>query len=204
MSTRGRFIVIEGLDGAGTTTQTRLLAAALTARGRRVVTTGEPTRGPLGAVIRQVIEKRFTLDPRALALAFAADRLDHYHNPVNGIGPAIEAGCDVISDRYALSSLAYQGLTCDRQWLLTINGHAPAPDFMFFLHVPPAEAWRRVNARSAAEDELFHVPESLQRIAAMYDEALRCDHPLCRAHAIDGMDDEATVCGGMMAILDGA
>src|SRR5262245_58804737 len=114
---RGRFIVVEGVDGSGSTTHTRLLAKALRKRGHRVHTNCEPTTGPVGGLIRQVLQKRITIPgesgPKSLgwstmALLFAADRLDHLDSEIT---PALRKGEWVISDRYDLSSLAYQSLT---------------------------------------------------------------------------------------------
>src|SRR5204862_347715 len=123
---RGRFIVLEGVDGAGTTTQTRALAAALAARGHIVTTTCQPSDGVIGKLVRsQLRATDDPPDPRALALLFAADRLDHIHRVVE---PALARGEVVISDRYVASSWIYQGLACDPQWVRTINAHAPWPD----------------------------------------------------------------------------
>src|SRR5262245_48963099 len=114
---RGRFIVIEGVDGSGSTTHTKLLSKALKKRGFRVHITCEPTTGPIGALIRQVLQKRITSPGEAgpqslgwstMALLFAADRLDHLDSEVI---PSLRTGEWVISDRYDLSSLAYQSLT---------------------------------------------------------------------------------------------
>ena len=116
-SARGRFVVIEGIDGAGSTTHAKQLARTLEGRGREVVLTCEPTTGPIGAMIRQVLQKRlFVADatgPRAfawstMALLFAADRLDHLDST---IVPGLRDGKVVISDRYDISSLAYQSVT---------------------------------------------------------------------------------------------
>jgi dTMP kinase len=105
-SRRGRFLVLEGLDGAGTTTQASRLCAWLSARGRTVHLTSEPSRGPLGTGIRQVLSGRLRgagggeFDPGALALLFAADRLDHWESEIR---PRLAEGQDVVSDRYVLS-----------------------------------------------------------------------------------------------------
>lgn len=146
---RGRFIVLEGIDGAGTTTQAALLADALRARlGVEVELTREPTDGPLGRVLREALSGRAPLDPVALALAFAADRADHVHNPRTGIAAALAAGRWVVSDRYLLSSLAYnRGGVVTRDWLTAINRHALAPDLTLFLAVDPALALERIAAR---------------------------------------------------------
>jgi dTMP kinase len=210
---RGLFVVVEGIDGAGTTTLTNALVDRLTEAGHRAESTAEPTRGPLGAVIRQAIEKRIELDPRALAAAFAADRIDHYHNPVNGILSKLEQGIHIICDRYVMSSLAYQGRamaeldiapispendvadlaaldgdpTSDAatDWILALNSQALAPDITFYLQVDQAEAWRRIGGRSVS-DELFHVTETLRAVADRYD-AL-CDSSLLENHALTPLD----------------
>lgn len=191
---RGRFVVLEGLDGAGTTTQADLLAGALRARrGVEVELTHEPTDGPIGAVLRQAIEGRLTLDPAALALAFAADRADHLFNPVNGVLAALEAGRWVVSDRYVLSSLAYNGGgATTREWLSEVNRHAVAPDLTVFLDVDPETCLTRIGARSSAE-ELFHSRDRLITIDRSYRELIDAGHvrgPLAR---VDGSGPIASV-----------
>jgi dTMP kinase len=172
---RGRFLVLEGLDGAGTTTQAARLCAWLASRGRRAHLTAEPSKGPVGTEIRQVLSGRLRgaggggFDPRALALLFAADRLDHWESEIR---PNLEAGLDVVSDRYVLSSLAYQGVTTgDAPWVAAVNGHAPAPDLTVFLRVRPAVALRRRYA-ATSEREIFEVPEFQRRVHRAYGRAL--------------------------------
>src|SRR5215831_4068328 len=134
----GRFIVFEGLDGAGTSTQADRLRRWLVDEGRAVETTREPTGGPIGAAIRQAIEGRTTLDPLTLALAFAADRCDHTYNHVDGIATTLAAGRWVVCDRYAVSSLAYQG--GDRApiaWLVELNRWCLTPDLTVFVDTDP-------------------------------------------------------------------
>lgn len=176
MRRRGRFLVLEGLDGAGTTTQASLLASWLGSRGRRVHVTAEPSRGPVGALIRQVLSRRVTgaegmpFDAGALALLFAADRLDHWETEIR---PHLERGEDVISDRYVLSSLAYQSVsTGDARWVAEVNAKAPPPDLTLFLSVPAAVALRRRYAASS-EREIFEVPAFQRRVHAAYGRALR-------------------------------
>jgi len=184
---RGRFVVVEGLDGAGTTTQAERLAGALRERrGVAVELTKEPTNGPIGAVLRQAIEGRLTLDPAALALAFAADRADHLFNPVNGVVAALEAGRWVISDRYVLSSLAYnRGGTTTREWLAELNRHAIAPDLTVFVDVDPEICVRRIGARSSA-DELFHSREQLVAVDRNYRELIDAGHVHGPLERVDG------------------
>ncbi len=173
---RGRFFVLEGLDGAGTTTQAALLGAWLGRSGRKVHLTAEPSRGPVGTEIRHVLSGRLRgpggadFDPGALALLFAADRLDHWHAEIR---PRLEGGTDVVSDRYVLSSLAYQAVsTGDAAWVAAINARAPAPDLTIFLRVRPSVALRRRFA-AATEREIFEVPAFQRRVAQAYGRALR-------------------------------
>jgi dTMP kinase len=172
---RGLFLVLEGLDGAGTTTQADRLAAGLGARGRRVHLTAEPSRGPVGAQIRQVLSGRLRgpggagVDEGAMALLFAADRLDHWASEIE---PRLAAGIDVVSDRYVLSSLAYQAVTTgDPAWVAAVNARAPSPDLTLFLRVRPAVALRRRFAASA-DREIYEVPAFQRRVHRAYVRAL--------------------------------
>jgi dTMP kinase len=173
---RGRFIVLEGLDGAGTTTQARLLGERLRVAGRRVHVTAEPSAGPIGSLVRQVLARRVVggrgegeLDAGALALLFAADRLDHV---AAEIAPKLAAGIDVVSDRFTLSSLAYQGLTTgDLAWVESVNGRAATPDVTLFLRARPAVTLKRRHAASM-DPELYEVSEFQRAVAQSYDRGI--------------------------------
>lgn len=166
------FVAIEGLDGAGTTTQTRLLADALRERGHRVLETREPSDGPIGVLTRQALRKRAVtragerLDPAAIALLFAADRIDHLRDEVE---PALADGQIVLTDRYVHSSIAYQGSECDSDWVLAINSKARKADLVLFIDVPVDECLRRIDARG--ERELFEKHEFLAAVAQRYETA---------------------------------
>jgi len=171
----GRFIVLEGLDGAGTTTQARLLGERLRTEGRRAHVTAEPSGGPVGALLRLVLQRRINggagegFDPHALALLFAADRLDHLAAEVL---PRLAAGEDVVSDRYTLSSLAYQSLTTgEAPWVEEINGRARAPDLTIFLRVRPGLALGRRRG-AATTPELYEVDGFQRRVARSYERAV--------------------------------
>lgn len=172
---RGRFVVLEGLDGAGTTTQARLLGERLRGAGRVAHVTAEPSGGPVGALVRQVLTARVSgrpgerLDPAALALLFAADRIDHFEVE---IAPKLAAGVDVVSDRFTLSSLAYQGLDLgDMDWVEAVNGRAAAPDVVLFLRVRAEVAMRRRKAASL-DRELFEVEAFQRKVARSYETAM--------------------------------
>jgi dTMP kinase len=149
-------IVIEGLDGAGTTTQTRRLVEHLNSRGTRAHGTREPSDGPVGKLIREMLAGGHAIEGQKISqstfgLLFAADRLDHIQREVD---PAIAAGITVVSDRWYHSSLAYQGTGADRDWIATLNARARKPDLTLFLHVrPEVAAARRAAARR--QEELF-------------------------------------------------
>ena len=170
----GRLVVVEGLDGAGTTTQARLLGERLAAAGRKVHVTAEPSRGPVGALVRQILTRRVVgsggaFDPAALALLFAADRLDHH---AVEIAPKLAEGVDVVSDRFTLSSIAYQGLaTGDMAWVEAVNARAPIADLTVFLRARPEVALRRRRAASM-DREIFEVSSFQRRVARSYDRAI--------------------------------
>jgi dTMP kinase len=167
---RGLFIVLEGPDGAGISTQTLLLRDALAGQGMKAFTTKEPTAGPIGAVIRQALSHRLVYPPSqpigddVMALLYAADRLDHVRA---GILPRLEAGTHVVCDRYRLSSYAYQGLTAGQEWVRALNSRALPPDLTLFLDVPPEVSQGRITSRGGYV-ELYETEERLRPIYANY------------------------------------
>jgi len=169
MAAKGRLIVLEGIDGSGTTTQAKLLYQALKRSRRRVELTAEPSDGPAGRLVRSYLrgKNKFSDDAlRApgLALLFAADRLEHLSNRIN---PWLKSGKVVISDRYLLSSLAYQSLECDLDWVAAVNCFAPGPDLTLLLDLPAKTALKRVSSRGVERD-LFEKLELQKQVRANY------------------------------------
>lgn len=173
----GRFIVIEGIDGCGSTTQVKRLGATLQARGVSVHLTCEPSSGPIGQLIRQALQLRLVrgdggtagFTAEAMALLFAADRVDHVAVEIE---PALERGVVVISDRYDLSSLAYQSATAAGgativPWLRELNRRARRPDLTIVVDVSPETAEQRRRARGGPP-ELFEKTELQRRLAELY------------------------------------
>lgn len=163
---RGKFIVLEGLDGAGKTTHLNLLAKALGDKGRRVYITAEPTNTVTGGLIREVLSGASLRCTEELAALFLADRINHNTNPINGIKQFLERGVDVISDRYYYSSFAYQGLDSDIDWLLACNLNCPAilqPDICIFLDLDPKICAERITATRLTKD-IFETEETIRRI----------------------------------------
>ena len=179
----GRFIVLEGIDGSGTTTQAARLAAALREAGVAVVSTREPSDGPIGVVLRQALTRRLVgLSDRVLALLFAADRLDHLASVVE---PALAEGMVVVSDRYVLSSLAYQGMRLPLTWVEALNAAARPADLTFYLEVDPRTAARRRHGRGGAE-ELFDADAVQRGVARAYGRVVRKHARAQRVVRVDG------------------
>jgi dTMP kinase len=182
---RGYFIVFEGLDGSGLTTQTALLRDWFIAHGHEAVATKEPSEGPAGAIVRWALTRRLGYPPHRqhgaihadspgaweplgdemLALLYAADRLDHVRQEIT---PRLERGVTVVCDRYRLSSLAYQALGADEAWVATLNSRAPAPNLTIFLAVPVEVCAARMAGRRGTV-ELYEETAKLRRIRANYD-----------------------------------
>ncbi|NJE84783.1 dTMP kinase [Thermococcus sp. CX2] len=167
------FIVIEGIDGAGKSTQAKLLAKWFEERGYDVVLTKEPTDTAFGKLIRRLVltgGKEGIIDGarishEAEALLFAADRAEHVHKLIK---PSIEAGKIVISDRYFYSSLAYQwarGLDLD--WLIDLNRFAIRPDLVILLDLPVKESMKRINGRSI-KTEFDKIAELQKKVRENY------------------------------------
>jgi dTMP kinase len=162
MNLKGIFIVIEGLDGSGKTTQTHLLAQKLS-KNYPVNLTAEPSRGKIGTFIRQCClyeDRRLPIE--AEALLFAADRIEHLQNEIK---PALDEGKIVVCDRYTYSSLAYQGsagLSLD--WIKTVNNRALQPDFAIFIDVPPEKVLERLQRKKSVMETL----ETQQKVREVY------------------------------------
>ncbi|MCK6535496.1 MAG: dTMP kinase [Polyangiaceae bacterium] len=202
---RGSFIVLEGIDGAGTSTQLELVARALEARGLAVHRTAEPSTGPVGNLIRQYLRKELPV-PAAwdtMALLFAADRLDHVAREIE---PLLARGSWVISDRYDLSSLAYQSATAPNarvvSWIRELNSRALRPDLTVIVDVPADAAAARRGARGGRE-ELYERDELQARLAEIYaqGEALV---PGDSVRHVSGLGAPAEVTARVLAVVDAA
>lgn len=162
LNKKGVFIVIEGLDGSGKTTQAKTLTAKL-CRTHNAIYTAEPSKGKIGMFIRNRVlygEKR---PPTAIeALLFAADRIEHVQNEVL---PALAEGRVVICDRYVYSSLAYQGSAgLNLDWIETINAHALKPDLALFIDVDPEAVQARLKSRKSVMENL----ETQRKVREIY------------------------------------
>jgi len=165
---RGLFVVIEGIDGAGKTTQARLLAQALTAQGHDVVLTREPSDGPQGQKLRTYLSGSSRhLSPGEELDLFLADRREHVAGIIR---PALEQGKVVITDRYYHSSVAYQGaLGLDPQAIGAAHADfAPEPDLIVILAIPPEKARERRLLGRGEASQVSEAPDYLEKVALLY------------------------------------
>jgi dTMP kinase len=176
-----KFLVFEGIDGSGTTTQRARVAERLRARGHQVHETREPSDGLIGKLARELLAdlpgSSRTVDAAGLALLFAADRLEHLAREIE---PALARGELVICDRYVVSSWVYQSLDCEPSWVRTINERARWPDLTFVFDLAADIALSRVAARRASTHEpveRFDDSSTQHRLAAGYTATLAAGLP---------------------------
>jgi dTMP kinase len=187
-----KLIVLEGLDGAGTTSQAKRLAEALRNRGVANLVTRQPSDGPVGTLLRQMLTGQHMMangqapSQDMFGLLFAADRMDHIEREVE---PALAAGRVVISDRWYHSSFAYQAGADDRAWLAVLNQKARVPDLTIFLRVAPEVAAHR-RMLAGRVQELFEDVPMQRRVAAGYDQV---NAQLSDTERIEILDGEQTI-----------
>lgn len=146
---KGILIAIEGIDGAGKTTQSKALVKWLKKNGYEAKYTSEPTSFAIGKLLSRLAS---TTSPALEALLFAADRLEHVRRVIE---PSLKKGYVVVSDRYVHSSIAYQGaMLGDVEWVRLINKYAPKPDIAFLLDVEPKLALSRIRRRKSKFEKL--------------------------------------------------
>ena len=149
------FVVFEGCDGSGTTTQLSILEDFFLQNRNRLslpslYRTFEPTNGSIGKIIRSVLQKELTLLPETTAMLFAADRNEHLYGS-NGLAERCGRGELAVSDRYVPSSLVYQGLLCGEELPAKLNRDFPGPELLIFLDISPETAQQRMSGRDVKE-----------------------------------------------------
>jgi dTMP kinase len=163
----GKLIVLEGMDGAGTTTQAQLLVNHLEGQGATVVMSAEPTKSAIGREARRLLASPIEGDQDllvSLALCFAADRMQHVHDV---IAPSLHRGDLVVLDRYVMSSLVYQGLHLPSSFVREINRYAIKPDLTIVLDVDATIAFDRLKQRGSTKD-FYETPATLLKIKNRY------------------------------------
>jgi dTMP kinase len=160
------FIVFEGGDGSGTSTQLSILSERLKNNKKPVFyPTFEPTDGQIGKLIRAALKKEVFFKPETLAMLFAADRNEHLYGS-DGILAHINRGESVVSDRYVLSSLVYQGIECGLELPSILNSRFPAPELTFFLDIESETALSRMKGRKTLE--IYEYLEFQEKVRQMY------------------------------------
>lgn len=163
---KGRFIVFEGIDGSGKTTQVQLLANFLRSKGIEAVVTAEPTDLPTGKELRAALSGKEKKSECEMAALFVLDRIAHNNDKENGIRALIEKGAYVICDRYYYSTLAYQGMSTDYKWVKEMNLSCPdiiKPDLCVYLDLLPEQSLERIR-RGRESTEIYETEEILARV----------------------------------------
>lgn len=199
-SSASRFIVLEGLDGAGTTTQALRLHESFTLAGRDSFLTFEPTAGAIGTFTRELLSAKEPPPQRVLGLLFAADRLAHTAD----INRQLIEGRDVICDRYVFSSMAYQTLdpSIAAEWVVESNHGCAVPDLTLFIDVPVQTCLERIGARNEdrtiyeREDRLRAILENYRRLTGLY------EHHYGKLVTIDGTPSPDDVHAAITAAIE--
>lgn len=174
-NSRGSFIAFEGIDGSGKSTQSALLIQRLRKSKIQCYATMEPTDAPIGSLIRQIMTGRVKTDNKVVAALFAADRLDHLLNEVDGIVSKIESGVTVVTDRYYFSSYAYNSVHMPMEWVIKANEQSSAilrPSVTVYIDIDPDTALDRI-AKNRFRQELFEKKSMLVKVRDNYMKAFK-------------------------------
>jgi dTMP kinase len=178
------FIVLEGIDGSGKSTQANLLKQYFLRKQETAIISSQPSNGIIGNLIRQALQQRiiFTKNPNLfdeqMAYLFAADRHDHLYNDIDGVFKSIASGSHVISTRYYFSSLAYNCHNPEQfDFVKQLNARFPNPDLTIYLDIPVSVSLQRLQERGQTEiyeteTKLTKVRDNYQKIFADYDGTL--------------------------------
>ncbi len=161
------FIVFEGIDGAGTSTQINMLSER--SEADKFYFTAEPSHGPTGRFLRTMLKGDVKLDPRTAAYLFAADRAEHLWGTSAEDGNIVnvaKSGKIVVSDRYFFSSLAYQSIDCGNELPRLLNSPFPLPELLFFFDIEPEVSLKRIGGRGFTE--IYEKLDFLRKTEAIY------------------------------------
>jgi len=201
---QGKFIVLEGIDGSGKSSQIGPLMNRLERLGVRCRADREPTDRPVGVLIRRALTGQTPLDPRVMAALYAADRLDHLVNKENGLRAAIDEGITVVSDRYYFSSYAYHGVDVDINWVIGANSLSAdllRPTVTVFLDVPAELAMERIR-KNRDHEELFEKEDRLRKTRELYFQAFDRLKDVENVAVVDGSGTMEEVAERIWAAVD--
>jgi dTMP kinase len=191
------FVVFEGGDGSGTTTQLSILKEKLINSQKPVFfPTFEPTNSQTGRLIRSALKKEITVTPETLCYLFAADRNEHLYGE-NGI--LSHAGELVVCDRYVISSLVYQGIECGDELPKTLNSRFPFPEITIFLDIKPYAALERMKNRSSLE--IYERLDFQEKVYKKYVSALEIYGKTARVETVDASKSVMEVADQVWSII---
>lgn len=199
---KGKFIVFEGIDGSGKSTQIKLIANRLSQQGKHCQVTREQTDGEVGKLIRKCLTRQTIVDSHVIAALFAADRLDHILKS-GGLRETLAEETIVLCDRYYLSSYAYQSLDIDLNWIMDINSvsmNLLKPDCHIFIDITPETAMKRLNKRKSLE--IYEELEKLTQIHTNYHNIIKKLSDTENIVIIDGNRNTKSVAGDILAVIE--
>ncbi len=186
MQKKGKFIVLEGLDGSGTTTQLKNIESYFQRNNINHLLTYEPTSDKIGALIRKILRKNWTTNEKSLQLLFCADRSHHLETCII---PAINEGKYVVCDRYIYSTIAFGSINCDIKWLEALNKYFLKPDLTLYFNTSVKTCLERINKRDN-QKEFFEEEDKLIKVKKTYDILSKNDQ---NTVIIDGEESIETV-----------
>jgi thymidylate kinase len=190
---RGKFIVFEGIDGCGKTTQMKHIAQRLKAEGKKYILTCEPTSYEIGKLLRRYLSGEITADSHVIAALFAADRLDHILKS-GGLLDMLDNDIYILCDRYYLSSYAYQSMDVDLDWIINLNAVSMEklkPDCNIFIDITPETSLNRLKDRETLE--IFEKEEKLKLIYSNYHKVIEKFKNTENIAVIDGNRSEISI-----------
>ena len=161
------FIVFEGIDGAGTSTQIKKIVES---NPEKYVATAEPTTNETGKFLRRMLAGEFKVDEKTSSYLFAADRCEHIYGE-KGVINMLKQGKTVVSDRYFFSSLAYQSVSCGKELPRLVNSPFPLPEYLFYFDINPEISLARVTSRGE-KTEIYEQIDMQKKTADLYEEVI--------------------------------
>jgi dTMP kinase len=189
------FLAFEGIDGSGKSTQAALLQKQLLLHYTQVHLTAEPTKEPIGKMLRTIFSGAMPAEHSTIAALFAADRLEHIHNNTNGMLSLLKQGIPVITDRYYLSSYAYHSVHVPMPWVIELNKlavKALPPAAHIFIDIPAEVAMQRITANRTST-ELYETLDNLIAVRNNYLQAINLIKDTETVIVIDGVGTEEQV-----------
>lgn len=203
---KGKYIVFEGIDGAGKSTIISKLSKEMKSRDKKAITTFEPTSNPIGSMIRHILGGRIKTSEETIAALFLADRLDHLQNETNGILRSIDAGINVLGDRYYLSSYAYHVPHVSLEWVIAANqvcADLLRPDITFYIDISVKESLHRITT-NRQEIDIFENEERITKVHANYLKAIEAIKKEENIVIINGEQSPAKVYADVLNVLQSA